>query len=184
MSNKIWTVQEIEIATHPSYLKRYPVGDGLTLAVHPSGRMTWERSLTQEGKLRWKTFGVHHPKTDRKYITEIKARSENETFLEKRSDGIIDQRVDTSYTVEDVIKKYLLTVKHPSTNQSYNSVLKILSSLYHKKWIHLTDDIIEQEIYNKIESKEISLVASKECFYAIRRVSRYSLVSVPRRPLR
>lgn len=175
---KTWQVKDVEVATPETYIKRFPVGEGLVLAVHPSGkRLTWERSYTQDGKLKWLTFGVFKPKDDPKYISEVKARALNEEFKEKRSEGIIIQPTESNLTLEAVIEKYLETVKHPSTKQSYKSCLGSIKGLFSKKWSSINDSLIEKELSERVEEESISLIAAKECFYAIRRVSRFSLLS-------
>lgn len=175
---KVWAVGEVEVAKPETYIKRYAVGEGLVLAVHPSGRrLTWERSYTQDGKLRWLTFGVFKPKDDPRYISEIKARALNEEFKEKRTEGVIIQPTESNLTLGTVIEKYLETIKHPSTKQSYRSCLNSLKDLFNKKWQNINDNLIEKELSERVEDQSISLVAAKECFYAIRRVSRFSLLS-------
>jgi len=172
----VWTVRDVEVVERPPYVKRYPLGDGLVLAVYPSGRMVWQRSYQPPGaKLKWLTFGVHAPSDDPKFISEIKARSLNEEFREKKAEGtLITKLVDVNITLLEVFERYLETVDNPSTKAAYRSYIKPLKRFYETKWRLLNDEVIETELYERYKSGEVSLVAVKEAFYNIRRVSRFS----------
>lgn len=181
------TVQSIEVAPLPPHVKRWAIGGGLTLSVHPSGRMVYERSYREAGKLRWMCFGVHRPNTDPRYITESKARVLNEEYLEKAALGITYIQQSSNITVGEVFERYLQSIEYESTSKNYRSLLDShFGSLKGLKWTSIDDNIVEVAISKGVKERGVSGKTAKEAFGVIKRVSKFTVpksVDIPRKDL-
>lgn len=175
------TVKDIELLPTPSYVKRHPIGDGLVLAVHPSGRMVWQRSTRQGGKLQWITFGVHKPRTDKDWISEQRARTLNEDFIEKRDLGIATtENIEAGITFGVAVQRYLKTFGEDQavTKAGYIRDFKRLEKLYPIKWSLLNETAIEKAITEYVDGKKDRLKNAERSFAAIIRLSNVSHTSV------
>jgi len=190
----IWTVESAKKQPLPASVKRYAIGDGLVLSVHPSGRMLWERSARKSGNLVWLRFGVaENPKDPRdpEIISESKARVLNEEYLERKRQKVdFVHSTNESATYKEVCRLYLESKKptiEEATQKNYRDCLNYLKAFNDVKWSYFSEAMVVKEFKRLIETKgRFSAKTAGNVFDNLKRLCSWTcnpLNNVPRKML-